>query len=219
MSSHYLDSYLFAQRSQKQIKTIGWMIGIGWVGASVAASVTGNGLPAEQQPALVYYALGHHHYSQGFLPVQLLTYSFIHTLNLHLVLNLITLHATVNISRLCLTPAAFIRLYSLGSILGGLVFLLMSASAAQPQALIGAGTALMAMIGAVAVLQPQVKILFFVIPMRLLWVPLIQLAILLYSVKSNPALSMGLIAGLIAGVIYGLAERMWKRLSKDTYRT
>lgn len=195
----------------KLITLVGWAIGASWVAASVAAAVSGRGLPPEQQPALRYYALGFHAYAQGPVLVHLFAYSFIHGIGAHLIFNLLALWFAVEMARRCLTPNALIRLYTLGVVSSGLVYLLVSQYVHNTLPLIGAGGAIMAVFGALAVINPGQRVrFFFVKEMRLPWAVVWLCVIQLLSIKSAPGLSLGMIAGLFAGIVHGVVERLWR---------
>jgi membrane associated rhomboid family serine protease len=189
---------------------IGWTIALSWIVASLLAMLSGRGLPAEQQPALKYYALGLHPFSEGPIIIHLFAYSFIHGIGSHLIFNLLMLWLVISLARDLVTPAALVRLYSLGSLATGVIYLLVSSQINNAMPLIGAGGSLMAMIGAIAVLNPSQKVVFFFVkemalPWAVAWVFVLQLL----GFKDSPSLSIGMIAGLIAGLLYGAVERLF----------
>ncbi len=97
----------------------------------------------------------------GLLPIQLVTYSFLHNDALRLVFDLLWLIGLVNICKDSVTPAGFVRLYSLGAIGGGLVYLLLVYLFGDQPALTGGTVPLVTMLGALAVLQPRREVLVF----------------------------------------------------------
>lgn len=188
---------------------IGWTIALSWVVASVIAAVAGRGLAPMEQPAIKYYALGFHPLSQGPFIVHLFAYSFIHGIGTHLLFNLLGLWVVVSLAQGHVTPAGLVRLYSLGSLATGLIYLLVSWRLNNPNPLIGAGGPLMALLGAMAVLNPSQKVTFFFVKeMSLPWFVAWLSAFQLLGLASNPNLSLGMIAGLIAGTLYGVVERL-----------
>jgi membrane associated rhomboid family serine protease len=188
---------------------IGWAIAASWVAASVAALVAGKGLPLEQQPALVHYALGRHPFSEGPLLVHLLTYSFIHAVGLHLVFSLLAWWTVLNLAIDRVSPAVLVRLYSLGSIATGLIYLLVSARVGNQSPLIGAGGSIMAFMGALAVLHPSLRVYFlFVKEITLPWVAVWLFLWQVPLLRSAPSLALGMMSGLVAGVLYGAGERL-----------
>lgn len=191
-------------RASRNIALIGWVLAASWTFASVAAAVTGKGLPAEQQPALKFYALGLHSYSQGPLFVHLLGYSFVHDLGLHLIFNLLGLWAMIDLACQFLTPGAVIRLYSLGNISCGLVYLLISRYLRETDPLIGAGGVLFSFLGAIAILAPK--------PLRSrLWIYVaLNCGLQFWDLRSHLGLSLGMISGLILGLVHGTIETIWK---------
>jgi hypothetical protein len=112
----------------------------------------------------------------------------------------------------------FIKVYFLGGIAAGLFYILMSFAAWLPHPMtpaIGASGAVYAVIGALVILRPNMKLyLYFLFPMPL-WV--FAGLYLLYSVVAIPSGLGGNVAvtahvgGLIAGLIMGLRY-------KDDYR-
>ena len=188
----------------QQLNVIASTIAAGWVVASVFALVVG--FPT----VMKFYALGLHPESEGPFLVHLFAYSFFHNVVI-LVMSLVSLVGAVRCAKGYLTPPAFVRLYSLGTVVTGLVFLLVSAKAGLRQPLIGAGGPILALFGAMAVLNPSQRVaLFFFVPMRLPWAVVCVGVLQLLAVASEPNFAVGMIAGLIAGVMYGAVERMFR---------
>ena len=178
---------------------IGWTIAISWVVASLIAAVTGRGLAPEEQPAVKYYALGLHAFSRGPFVVHLFAYSFIHGIGAHLLFNLLALWIVVRLAQGHVTPAGLVRLYSLGSLATGLIYVLVSWRLNNHMPLIGAGGPLMAVIGAMAVLNPSKEMALYAG---------VNGVFQLLGLASSPNLALGMIAGLIAGLLYGCVERL-----------
>ena len=205
---HVQNDYVIStnSRTQKQITLIGVIIGLSWVAVSLWFNLSGRDSQVND------LALGPYDNSKSILLVQLITYSFIHELYSHLIFQLIVLAFLVWIARESLSPADFIRLYSLGSICGGLVFLLACSLFEQQTRVIGSGMALMAMLGALAILKPKREVtllLFFVLPIRtrLIWIAVFFIGASLLQLQTEPSLALSMVSGSIVGIMYAFVER------------
>jgi len=195
-----------------RVTHIGILLGCSWIGTFIVTMIYGDGL-SQERPTYFKYALGS---PDGSLFIQLLTYPFLHGNIPHLAIDLVRLFCIVSISSRCLTPAGFVRLYSLGSICGGLAFWLMASRLQIPTTFAGSGTAIIAVLSSLAVLNPELK--FWTqrpVPNRLIWIILPSLLLYVGQMINNQALSWPLslsyLAGLSAGVLYGLVEKIWNR--------
>lgn len=135
-------------KAQRIIKGIGVVLGALWL---IAALVVMLGVvPPETVQA---YWLGS---EQGTLWVQLMLYPFVTFSTGSLLFNLVWLAGLVRVARLHLTPAAFVRVYSLGTIGVGVIHWLLSGYLTGGQRdLIGSYLALFTVHGALAVLAPR----------------------------------------------------------------
>jgi len=178
--------------SRRMIAIIAFVIGLSWLAAAIAAS---NSIEA----VLKNYALGWHPYAEGPWWIHLLAYSFIHQLPWYLLWNVVALWVLVRIARGCVNPVGFIRLYSLGAISSGLIYLLVSWQLHNTSPLIGGGGALMCMLGALAVMKPSRGVWGWV-----LFVLVMQAS----NYESGPTLALSMTSGLVAGFIYGAIARI-----------
>jgi len=144
-------------RSEKWVVLIAAIITAAWL--VVAAMLLGKLIPSDKLPS---YALGS---DQGFLPLQLLSYSFIHLSAFELTYSLIWFWGLVNLCRRCCGPAGFIRIYSLGAVGGSLIYLLLLwllgiEKGVNGEIVYGAMLPNVALLGALAVLEPRKVRLF-----------------------------------------------------------
>lgn len=146
--------------AKRQIKGIGIAIGASWLFVTVVNYLVSFDV-------LKPYALGS---PEGFVPVQIISYSFLHFGVEHLIFDLLWLWGLVNISRHCLATDGFVRSYSLGTAGGGLTYLFflwlfveqIGISVGESEGLIffGGHLGLLTMLAAYAVLRPDLKLYF-----------------------------------------------------------
>ncbi len=127
----------------------GLIIAAIWLAAAVGTEISSRTWPG-QAPPHIRLALDLSEPIASVLAVKLAAYSFIHKLDLQLMVNLTVLAPTVVIATTWMSLAAFVRLYSLGSVGAGMIYLVGSTFASHPKGLIGADLALEAMLGAMA---------------------------------------------------------------------
>lgn len=139
---------LGSAKSQRHIALIGVVIGICWVGVYIIVRLLGT-------DQVLGYALGS---EGGSIVLQLFTYSFIHFIFHHLVLDMLRLWALVNISRHCLNRDSFIRIYSLGTVGSGLISLLIHSLFGAESRAIGGYLAFFTMLSALAILRPNLRL-------------------------------------------------------------
>jgi membrane associated rhomboid family serine protease len=99
--------------SRRQIRLMGKVIGAAWLTASLPAILMGF-------EATLPYRLGG---KGGSMLIQLMTYSMIHLSPFYLLFDLVWLAGVVQLAERRLAADAFVRLYSVGTIGGGLIFL------------------------------------------------------------------------------------------------
>lgn len=183
--------------NQKHLTFIGIGIGIIWIVVSILFKFSSQ--------SVTKYALCA---PDGLLLVQLLTYSFIHFFGLHLIFHLVALFWIISYAKMCLSLHSFIRLYSLGSIGGGIIYILMNQILENTIPIIGAGIPIMACIGALVVMAPRghkSQLIFWTI-INVGWITIFT---------KIPAIKVGLLAGLIFGLIYGLIEKIWMHFNSE----
>jgi membrane associated rhomboid family serine protease len=112
-------------------------------------------LVGQWQAELRCYALGFHECAGAPVVLRLLVYSLLHKLVTHWLLDLVVLWGILVTALRHFSPAAFARLYSLGSITCGAVFLLAASQWHNTTPLFGGGGGLMALIGAFLVRWPE----------------------------------------------------------------
>jgi membrane associated rhomboid family serine protease len=135
--------------AQRQIAVIGKLIGAAWIICSIVAWVLPNGVVRP-------YRLGT---AGGFLPLQLLTYSFLNAHLYYLVVELLWLAGVVSVAKEVLGADGFIRIYSLGTVGGGLLLYLIVPT--PEGGFLGPWVGLATMLAAIAVLKPTYRTHFF----------------------------------------------------------
>jgi membrane associated rhomboid family serine protease len=132
-------------REANRVVVAGTVIGAAWV---VLGALTLTG--AVGPDAVAPFILGA---ADGFLPMQLLTYPFVHESPYELAFNLLWLVGLVNISRQCQAADGFVRIFSLGVVGGGLAYLLVCGLLGRVYPLTGGLLPLTTMLGALAVVH------------------------------------------------------------------
>lgn len=139
-------------KAQKLITTIGVILGVLWVliGLPVATGIV-------KPETIETYQLGS---KGGALWLQLMLYPFLGFSLNGLLFNLVWLAGLVRVARQCLTPAGFIRLYTLGTIGSGLIYWLLSRYLIAGEGrLTGSYLALITVHSALATLEPNEELL------------------------------------------------------------
>jgi hypothetical protein len=139
-------------KAQKLITTIGVILGVLWVliGLPVAIGIV-------KPENIEAYQLGS---KGGALWLQLMLYPFLGFSLNGLLFNLVWLAGLVRVARQCLTPAGFIRLYTLGTIGSGLIYWLLSRYLIAGEGrLTGSYLALITVHSALATLAPTESLL------------------------------------------------------------
>jgi hypothetical protein len=221
--------------SKKMIWLIGAFIGCGWIIVSVADSISSRDLASE---------LGLQPYANGFAPLQFITYSMTHGYAylapregqlFSTCAHLLFLFWLVNVASRCLTPAIFIRIYSLGIVCGGLIFLLLTSQTKVSTLLTGGCPGLGAIFLALVARGPKrfldtvadsivegptplgclMVLPSMFVPMSFALSSVVVIGDLLsfFKLVSTPGYEpnvagFGVTASSIAGLIYGLAERL-----------
>ncbi|HUT35524.1 MAG TPA: toll/interleukin-1 receptor domain-containing protein [Planctomycetota bacterium] len=192
---------------------------------SLVIGLTGRGLPLAQNPASPWCALGWHAAGSRLIPIQLVTYSLVHQDVGHYVGNMAMLFLVASFLRNAVSLGVFVRAYLLGGILGGLGYLLLSLGAARGVPMVGAGMAVAAVLGAVAVYQPDYSVqLFFCWRVKMKWVVL--LFFILFMATAAQRAAQGIITwegcgaiGLMSGVLYAIVEKsVHMRIGEWLYR-
>jgi hypothetical protein len=135
------------------ILVIGTVLAMAWLVCCVLAWTV-------PKASLDPYRLGSH---VGFLPVQLLTYSFLVSSLYGLLIGFFQLFAVVIISKDVLSADGFVRMYSVGTIGGGFLLYVLTGWL-MPEAqgdFSGPWVSLVTMLSAIAVLSPQYRGLIF----------------------------------------------------------
>jgi membrane associated rhomboid family serine protease len=139
--------------SQRQIRIAACVLAAGWVIGTIIGK-------AQARPAdISAYTLG----GAGFVPVQLVTYSFLHFSVSFAALNLAMLLGISNLASRALSAEGFLRVYSLGAVGGGLLYLLAVrlVGAEERAYTAGPSIALATMLAAMAILRSKARVRFF----------------------------------------------------------
>ena len=192
---------------------------------SLVIGLAGRGLPLGQNPASAWCALGWHVSGSRLIPIQLVTYSFVHASVGHYAWNVVLLFILASLLRNVLSLAVFVRAYLLGGILGGLGYLFLSLAAARAVPLVGAGMAVAAVLGATAVYHPDYPVhLFFRWPLKMKWMAMVFFGLFLATAAQSAA--QGIIAwescgaiGMMSGALYAAIEKtIHMRIGEWVYR-
>lgn len=143
-------------------------------------------------------------------PWSIITNCFVHYDFSHILGNMVTLYFFGTYLTLLVGEAKFLATYLIGGLVGSAAYLLWALYApwGDPYvSAIGASGAVFAVGGALAILQPNLKVLlFFVIPMPL-WVAVIGGFVLLTALSASLSIAWeahlgGLLVGLAAGLLF-----------------
>lgn len=152
----------------------------------------------------------------GFLPSQFpdepwtfITNMFVHAGLWHILGNMIMLYFFGSFLLGLLGEVRFLIIYFVGGLLGNLFFWLLGSSYVT---VVGASGALFAVMGAMAVMRPKLKVLiWFLVPVDL-WIVALFAALLIASQMTSSTVAWeghigGLVFGLIAGFYFRRRER------------
>jgi len=148
-------------------------------------------------------------------PWTLVTSMFVHADLVHLIFNMIFLIAIGLPLESRIGKGRFVMIYVIGGIVGTFIFSITEMFAVTVR-LVGASGAISALMGAMLVLYPKERIMFFLGPILTnqfkVWVPItvwFLLQLLFYAFDSSPVAYMAHIGGFAAGA--GIAWTMRKR--------
>jgi membrane associated rhomboid family serine protease len=148
-----------------------------------------------------------------FVPVwQLLSYGFLHSLGdiFHLLFNLLALYFFGTLVEGIIGPRRFLVLYLVALVLGGAAQLLLGlaqmASTGLAAPTLGASGAVMAILVAAAVMQPDMRVIFILFPLKLRTLALILVGIDLFRMLS-PGTSVAWLVHLTGAAFGFLAVR------------
>ena len=132
---------------------------------------------------------------------------FVHTSFIHFLCNMYTLYWFGTALCRMLDEKKFLMIYLVGGVVGALFFAVWAYYFTPYSYAIGASGAIFAVGGALAMLQPKMKVMIFPIPIEMpLWVALLGGGVLLSIFLGSVAWQAHL-GGLIAGGIFGLIYR------------
>ena len=164
-----------------------------------------------------YFALSREGLTQGYL-WQPLTFQFLHGGGLHLIFNLMGIYMFGRIVEERLGRAAFLKLYFLSGIMGGLVQATLGALLPGHfgMSVVGASAGVYGLIAAFSVLEPQgVILLMFVLPVRAKYFSLIAAGIALFYIFV-PSDSGGIAhAAHLGGLVTGYAYLRWGMMAES----
>lgn len=167
-----------------------------------------------QNPVLVYiynnlvlhsdwnYVLSH--------PWTLITHMFLHNAYgiMHILFNMITLYFFGPYLEKLIGKKQFILMYLISGIVAALGFILFEGNTGV--GLVGASGAIYGVLGAIAVLNPNLQVIFFVIPMKIKYMVVVFALISLLFIGGNDGTMIAHAAhlsGLIVGFIFGYYYR------------
>ena len=215
-----------ARRARVQLAILCAGLAVTWIVLTICLwndpIFEGKGL-SDASP-LVRLFLGFHP-PKAYMPLRLVTYSLMHTTPM-LIGNLILLAVVYAWGRDILGPGAFIRVYSLATVVGGLAYLVISRLTGTSLPYLGAFAPLLGVLGLLTVvkrrrlvnaLNKDASTLFGALLLLLLWCLLHTLVPLRHYYPApkaalGPALGAAC-AGLLVGVAYGLLDKWWRERS------
>ena len=153
------------------------------------------------------------------IPLVLLTYSFVHAKDAGLFINLAALVFVCGLVNRCVSAASFVRLYSLGTLLGGAVYLLILQFAAKADVMTGPYAGLVALCCAMFIIEPELEgdriILGVVVGVLTVSRPFTGSrtgGLLLSTV-------LPLVSGIVAGLLYAGIAKVWTSNVAATTKT
>ncbi len=141
-------------------------------------------------------------------PWTIITSMFVHNGIFHIFFNMFTLYFFGNFLIRLLGEKIFLFIYFIGGITGGILFLLMSS---QFTWAVGASGAVFAVVGAIVVLRPKIKVYIFPIPAPIpLWMAVIGFVLLSFlpSIAWQAHLG-GLVFGLGVGYLFKRGRQIY----------
>jgi membrane associated rhomboid family serine protease len=152
-------------------------------------------------------------------PWTLITHMFLHSpMNIfHFLFNMVTLYFFGRYLEQTIGKKSFVLMYLISGVVAALGFLLIEGNTGVW--MVGASGAIFAVLGAVAVINPNLQVFLFVIPMKIKYLVVIYALISIFFIGSN---SMNMIAhaahlsGIVVGLAYGYYYR--KRLRQKAQK-
>ena len=148
-------------------------------------------------------------------PWSLITHLFAHLQPGHFLFNMIALYSMGKLFMTMVLPKKIWLVYLLGGISGYLLFMLSFAgsnvlNAGRDHSILGASSAVMAIVTATAIIQPRrIVYLFNAVRMELAWLAILLAVLDLASIRNgiNSGGHIGHLGGALFGLLYGLLVR------------
>jgi len=165
-------------------------------------------------------------------PWSVITHLFAHLQPGHFLFNMVALYSMGKLFMTMVLPKKIWLVYLLGGISGYLLFMLSFAgsnvlNAGRDHSILGASSAVMAIVTATAIIQPRrIVYLFNAVRMELAWLAIILAVLDLASIRNgiNSGGHIGHLGGALFGLVYGLLVRagifslrdFWKLITSIT---
>ncbi|RZJ67067.1 MAG: rhomboid family intramembrane serine protease [Flavobacterium sp.] len=138
-----------------------------------------------------------------YFPWTLITYSFLHAGFMHILSNMLVLNFSARLFRTYFSIKQFVGVYFLGAIFAGLVFVGSHYAFGNPDGLVGASAAVMAVLVAVTTYNPKMEVRLLLIGNVKLW--MITGVFLFFDVISIPSASVVSHLSHLSGALFGFA--------------
>lgn len=146
-------------------------------------------------------------------PWTLITYMFLHANILHIFFNLLMLFFFGPLLERQIGSGRFLGLYIVSGILAGLVQVLLF-----PAGVLGASAAIFGVMGALAMMMPDLRIYLYFVPMKIIYAVLLFAALDILFMGSGDMIAHGAhLIGLVVGMAYGFVAKKNKG-TLQTYR-
>ena len=140
------------------------------------------------------------------VPIRSITSVFLHGGFAHLLFNLITLISFGPIVERMLGPKEYLKLFFGSAIVGGILFVLIdNIFGTTGGVAIGASAAIAGLLGFLSVVEPNIPVIFFIIPMNIVMATLLFIGFsLIFIISGSPGALNIAHAAHLGGVLFGI---------------
>lgn len=158
----------------------------------------------------LFYVLGNLDWRRTVLGGQvwrLVTYQYLHSGPMHILLNMLMLWFLGPLVATALGPRRFLAFYTFAGVVAGLLFLAMAPLVGQGgnQVLIGASGSILGVVAAAAILHPQQRIYLFFVPMTMRTMALVFVVFYVLTIRDLSQVAH--LGGMIGGAGWMLVAR------------